>query len=49
MERLDKIFPPDILEKYEIYSYYHAAEILSMAYPTEFQELIDVLRNVILP
>lgn len=46
MERLDKIFPPDILEKYEIYSYYHAAEILSTAYPTEFQELIEVLRNV---
>lgn len=46
MERLNRIFPPDILEKYEIYSYYHAAEILSTAYPTEFQELIEVLRNV---
>lgn len=46
MERLSSIFPPDILDKYEIYSYYHAAEILSMAYPTEFQELIEALRNV---
>ena len=46
MDKLDKIFPPDILEKYEIYSYYHAAEILSLAYHVEFQELIEVLRNV---
>lgn len=46
MERLNIIFPQDILDKYEIYSYYHAAEILSVAYPNEFQDLIDVLRNV---
>ena len=46
MERLNDIFPSDILEKYEIYSYYHAAEILSLAYPEEFQDLIDALRNV---
>ena len=32
MERLQYIFPEDILEKYEIYNYYHAAEILSTAY-----------------
>lgn len=46
MERLNDIFPSDILEKYEIYSYYHAAEILSLAYPEEFHDLIDALRNV---
>ena len=46
MKRLDKFFPEDILEYYEIYNYYHAAEILSTAYPDEFHDLIDVLRNV---
>ena len=46
MNRLQSVFPVDILEKYEIYNYYHAAEILATAYQEEFQELIDVLRNV---
>ena len=43
---LQEVFPQDILDKYEIYNYYHAAEILSMAYPDELQDLIDVLRGV---
>ena len=46
MDRLQSILPIDILEKYEIYNYYHAAEILATAYQEEFQELIYVLRNV---
>lgn len=46
MESLKNIFPKDILEKYEIYNYNHAAEIMSVAYPNEFNDLIDVLRNV---
>lgn len=46
MERLKNIFPDDILEKYEIYNYDHAAEIMSLAYPSEFNDLIDVLRNI---
>lgn len=46
MDTLENIFPEDILEKYEIYNYYHAAEILETAYPEEFNDLIDVLRNV---
>lgn len=46
MERLDSIFPIDILEKYEIYNYYHAAEIMCMSYPEEFNDLIHDLRNV---
>jgi CRISPR-associated protein Csd2 len=46
MDRLDRFFPKDILEKYEIYNYYHAAEILSTAYPQEFNELIESLRKV---
>ncbi len=46
MDALTNIFPQDILEKYEVYSYYHAAEILASAYPNEFAELIEVLRKV---
>lgn len=40
------LFPDDIMEKYEIHSYYHAAEILAIAYPNEFNELIESLRCV---
>ena len=46
MDTLENIFPEDILEKYEIYNYYHAAEILETAYPEEFNDLIYVLLNV---
>jgi CRISPR-associated protein Csd2 len=46
MERLNYIFPADILEKYEIYNYAHAAEIMSLAYPNEFNDLVYVLRNM---
>jgi hypothetical protein len=46
MERLDNIFPEDLLGKYEIYNYGHAAEIMSLAYPNEFNDLVDVLRNI---
>lgn len=46
MERLNSIFPEDILQKYEIYNYYHAAEIMVAAYPEEFNNLIEVLQNV---
>lgn len=46
MKRMNNIFPEDILKKYEIYNYYHAAEILSLAYPNEFKDLIDSLRDV---
>ena len=46
MDGAKLVFPKDILEKYEIHSYYHAAEILSIAYPKEFKDLKDTLRNV---
>ena len=46
MDILESIFSKEILEKYEIYNYYHAAEILSMAYPEEFKDLLDVLNGV---
>jgi hypothetical protein len=45
MEKLDKILPEEILKKYEIYNYNHAAEILSLAFKTEFDELMEALRK----
>lgn len=45
-ERLNKILPGDILSKYEVYNYHHAAEILSLAYPNEFEEIVKALRNI---
>lgn len=46
MSNIENIFPKDLLDKYEIYNYYHAAEILSTAYPNEFQDLLYALYNV---
>lgn len=46
MSQLNRYFPEDILEKYEIYNYYHAAEILHESFREEFYDLIEVLRNV---
>ncbi len=46
MRRLDKFFPRDILEKYEIYNYHHAAEILTTSFPEEYDEIIMALREV---
>lgn len=37
------IIPTALLERYEFYSYRHAAEILHMAFSTEFAELLDML------
>ena len=37
--------PDDLLERYEFYSYRNAAVILSECYPTEFQEILDALRQ----
>lgn len=41
---LKKWFPDDILRKYEIISYNHAAEILFDAFNDEYNEIIDALR-----
>lgn len=46
MIEMSEMFPQDIINKYEIYNYYHAGEILKTAYPDEYNDLIDVLRNV---
>lgn len=42
---LEKWFPDDILEKYEIISYNHAAEILFDAFNDEYKEIISALRS----
>jgi len=38
--------PNDILEKYEIYNYNHAIEILSQTFKVEYDDLINVLRSL---
>lgn len=43
---LEKWLPCDILNKYEILNYNHAAEILSQSFPGELAEIIDALRNL---
>lgn len=40
-----KLIPPDIRDRYEVYSYRSAALILKEAHPNEFAELMDVLRT----
>lgn len=37
--------PTDILEKYEVHDYRHAAAILCHEFSTEFNEIMDALRN----
>ena len=44
MEWQDQI-PADIRELYEIHNYHHAAEILSMSYAQEFDEILTALRQ----
>lgn len=46
MEPWHRYFPDDILEKYEMYNYYHAVEILHEAYGDEFHDLVEALHNV---
>ena len=37
--------PDDILEKFEVHNYNHAAEILSQSFPVEFAEVVEALRR----
>lgn len=37
--------PADILKKYEVHDYRHAAAILCHEFPAEFNEIMDALRN----
>ena len=43
---MEKWIPQDILSRYEIYNYNHAAEILSQSFPVEYEEILSALRNL---
>lgn len=38
--------PADIIEKYSIYNYNHAAEILSQSFTSELNEIVEALRGL---
>lgn len=40
--------PSDILEKYEVYSYRHAAVILAEAHPKELEDIVSALRSFVI-
>jgi hypothetical protein len=42
---VQRIVPPDILGRFEVYSYRSAAVILRESYPSEFEELCGALRS----
>jgi len=44
--RIDDYIEPDLLEKYEFHNYNHALEILTHAFPDEWGEIIECLRNL---
>ena len=46
MNELVVNLPDDIMEKYEILNYNYALEILATSFSNEYNDLIDVLRNV---
>ena len=37
---------PDLLEKFEFCSYNHALEIITQAFPEEWNEIVDCLRRL---
>lgn len=46
MSELSKWIPSDILERFEIYNYNHAAEIISQSFPEELGDLVTALRHL---
>lgn len=43
---LREYIAPDLLEKFEFYSYNHALEIITQAFPAECSEIVDCLRQL---
>ena len=43
---LREYIAPDLLEKLEFYSYNHALEIITQAFPAEWSEIVDCLRQL---
>jgi len=48
MHELKQWIPEDILSKYEIHNYNHAAEILSQSFPLEYEEFLTALRQLVI-
>ena len=46
MADLTRFIPGDILDRFEVHNYNHAAEILSQAFAADFNELIQALRRL---
>lgn len=44
-DALDRIFPEDIRQKFELFSYRNAAAILKSSFPEHYDELLGILRN----
>ena len=44
--RLDKYIDADLLEKFEFYNYNHALEIVTQAFPDEWANIVECLRNL---
>ncbi|MEL6432973.1 MAG: restriction endonuclease, partial [Pseudomonadota bacterium] len=44
-EFLERVFPEDVVDKFEIFSYRNAASILANGFPDHFSELIRILRD----
>ena len=43
---LREYIAPDLLEKFEFYSYNHALEIITQAFPAEWSEIVECLRQL---
>lgn len=46
MQQLLSLLPDDILRRYEIFNYNHAAEILTQSFPNELEEIFSALRTL---
>lgn len=44
-DAVDRVFPKDILEKFEIVSYRNAATILQSGFPDQFDDIVSALRK----
>lgn len=43
---IERLIPADVREKFEFYNYGHALEIITEAFPVEWNELIDCFRRL---
>ena len=43
---IEEYVAPDLLEKFEFHNYNHALEIITQAFPEEWNEIVDCLRQL---